>query len=277
MSIFSLFISLFLFSCSSIYYYPTQKQYYVDPTKLNPSPEIVKFQSGDGTELEGWYFKTTAKNPKGFIVHFHGNAQNLSTHFGFLWFTPREGYDYFIFDYRGYGYSNGTPSPKGLVLDGHSALAWVNTKRKERGNPPLIVFCQSLGGAVCMKTLAEEKDLVPEALIIDSSFASYRSVARTVVSNSWLFWLFQPVAWLIADNSQSPLNDLPHLKAKKFLVVHGEKDQVIDVQHGQKIFKNLPEPKDLWLIPNGVHTDFLYRNNNEYRKKFLQWLESNPS
>lgn len=273
MKYFLLFSSLLLTTaCSSIYYYPIKNQYYVEAEKLKPTPETVRFKSTDGTELEAWYFKSETKKPKALILHFHGNAQNISTHFGFLWDSVKLGYDYFIFDYRGYGRSQGEPTPAGVVEDGISALVWAQAKAEER-KIPLIVFCQSLGGAICMKSLSYKNDVNPKALVIDSSFSSYRSEARTVAASSWILWLFQPLAWLIADNSQAPQEDLPYLKAQNFLVVHGEEDHVVDIQHGKKIFEKLPEPKEFWIIPNGVHTDFLVRPDKEYAIKFYAWLE----
>lgn len=266
------FISILLSACSSLYYFPVKDQYYVDPTRLDPPPEIVRFKSSDGTELEGWYFKTTQKRSNGLILHFHGNAQNISTHFAFLWNSTQLGYDYFIFDYRGYGKSQGEPTPAAVVKDGEAALDWAQIKAKDK-NIPLIVFCQSLGGAICMKSLSHRPDLNPKALIIDSSFSSYRSEARTVASRSWLLWLLQPVAWLIVDNSQAPQDDLKDLKAQNFLVVHGDEDQVVDVDHGKKIYEKLPEPKEFWLIPDGQHTDFLVREQKQYQIKFFAWLE----
>ena len=272
-----LILCLFGFSisgCSSLYYFPVQNQYLFEPSQVSPSPEVIHFNSADGTQLEAWYFKTIEKNPKGLILHFHGNAQNLSTHFGFLWKSVAQGYDYMIFDYRGYGNSQGKPDPAGLVLDGRAALKWAEDQRQKRGNIPLIVFCQSLGGAVCTKALSEEKDIIPKVLVIDSSFSNYRSVARSVFSSSWLLWIFQPIAWIFADNSQSPQNDIKNLKAGRFLVVHGEKDQVVDIQHGKNLFDKLSDPKELWIIPNGQHIDFLVRNNGEYRNRFYNWLKS---
>lgn len=224
-------------------------------------------------ELEGWYFKTKNKTPKGFIVHFHGNAQNVSTHFSYLWQATEVGYDYFVFDYRGFGKSQGAPTPKGVVMDGLKALEWSTEKMKERKITSLVMFCQSLGGAICMRSLASRPDLNPDALVIDSSFSSYRSVARTVAQSSWILWLLQPVAWLIVDNSEAPQEQLPTLRAKNFLVVHGDADQVVNYRHGKKIFNLLPEPKEFWSIPSGTHTDFLFVDQWKYRIQFYAWLE----
>ncbi len=233
----------------------------------------MRVVTDDGLTLDGWYFKTKSKNPKGLILHFHGNAQNVSTHFMYLWQSVELDYDYFVFDYRGFGKSQGEPTPKGVIQDGLAAIKWSEDKMKERKISSLILFCQSLGGAICMRTLALRPDLNPDALVIDSSFSSYRSVARTVAQSSWLLWVLQPVAWLMVDNSEAPASVMPHLKAKNFLVVHGDADQVVAYHHGKKIHKLLPEPKEFWTIPNGKHTDFLFVDNFRYRIQFFSWLD----
>src|SRR4051812_3784255 len=98
--------------CSSLLYQPSREQIY-EPTKLGlEQPEDRFFPSTDGTLLHAWYFRSDPKKqPKALIAFFHGNGENLSTHFASLaWILPF-GYDFMIFDYRGYGRSQGDPSP----------------------------------------------------------------------------------------------------------------------------------------------------------------------
>jgi uncharacterized protein len=267
------FILLFNVACSSLFYHPT-KNYYYDPKTVKNPPEIIKFLADDGTKLEGWYFSSTLKiKTKALIVHFHGNAQNISTHANYFYSTADLGYDYFIFDYRGFGHSEGEPTPKKLLLDGAAALDWARARAKER-NLPIVLIGQSLGGAVLMKTLAVyDKTFVPDVLVIDSSFCNYRSAARRVLAKSWVTWLLQPVGWLIVDNSQAPQEDLPSLKAKNIMVIHGTADFVVDYALGEQVFSLLPEPKEFMTIPDGYHTDFMFNDEGRYRFKFLAWLD----
>ncbi|MEN9724357.1 MAG: hypothetical protein RJB38_2343, partial [Pseudomonadota bacterium] len=57
------------------------------------------------------------------------------------------------------------------------------------------------------------------------------------------------------------------------LVIHGEKDPVIPVQFGRRIFELAKEPKELWLIPNGQHLDTMFREKGKYRDRLVDWLE----
>ncbi len=260
--------------CSSLYYHPTRGAYFVDPSSLKTPPEIIKIATRDGEELEGWYFKSGEDQPKGFILHFHGNAQNVSTHFSYLAGATKLGYDYFVFDYRGFGHSTGRPNPSGLIKDAKAASEWVSGQRSKRGDPPLIYFCQSLGSAVCLQGLAEKTLYNPDVLVVDSGFASYRSVARSVAQSTWILWLFQPLAWLMVDNSEAPQGQLHQVEAGATLVVHGEKDRAIHPKHGRALYEGLPGPKEFWSIPDGQHCDFLFREGGKYRARFFAWLEN---
>jgi len=258
---------LLLVGCSSVFYYPSPSLY-VNPAKLPIPPQEVDIEARDGHLIPAWLFETKTKPQKGIIVQFHGNAQNLSAHFMFLASAPLNGYDHLIFDYRGYGRSQGSPNPKNTVSDGMDVLLWV---KKKYPDLPLIVFAQSLGGAIALKSLVELKDqLRADALVVDSSFVSYRSAAKSVLSSNKLTWLLQPIGWLIVDNSMAPDGLLSELNPLPTLVIHGTHDHVISYSSGKELYKQAPSPKTFWKITEGRHTDFMGRKN--YREQLYGFL-----
>lgn len=260
----------FLSACSGFFYFPIKEEM-IDRAKLPRQPQDVYFRSEDGNPLHAWYFKADGR-AKAVILFFHGNGQNLSTHFLSLYNAPQKGYDYLIFDYRGYGQSPGFPSPDGTVKDGRAALRFI---KSQHPNLPIIIFGQSLGGIVALRTALDMKTEIPvKAIVVDSTFASYRSVARSVMAKSWLLWLFQPLGWAIVDNSQGVKHDLSQLAPIPLLVIHGEKDPMIDLSQGQAVFQSASEPKEFWSIPEGGHTDFMWRENGKYAQKFFNYLDS---
>jgi uncharacterized protein len=257
-----------LTGCSSVFYYP-DNFLYVERAKLPVQPEDVYFTAADGTKLHGWFFPAQGK-PLGKIVHFHGNAQNLTAHFLFLRHAPGQGFHHFIFDYRGYGQSEGKTEPAGLIQDGKAAMRWIRARDPDL---PLIVFGQSLGGAVALKTLIEMKGEVPVRMVaVDSTFASYRSEARKVMTGHWLTWLFSPLAWLIVDNSQGPGRAVSEISPVPLLVVHGDRDRTVHYSLGKAVFEYAKEPKEFWTVPGGRHTEFLWREGLE--KKFFERLKT---
>tara|TARA_B100001248_G_scaffold262317_1_gene257504 strand:- start:2796 stop:3599 length:804 start_codon:yes stop_codon:yes gene_type:complete len=261
-------LGAFTSGCSSVFYQPNPILY-VNPSKLPIVPEELDIPARDGHQIPAWYFKSPEKKSKGILIHFHGNAQNMSTHFMFLASAPTHGYDHLIFDYRGYGKSKGIPNPKNTVEDGVDVLKWV---KKRFPDLPRIVFAQSLGGAVALKALSEAPtEVLPDALVIDSSFVSYRSAARYILGGHALTWLLQPLGWLIVDNSMAPDGQLKNLPSIPTLVIHGTDDSVISYSQGKKVFQQAPRPTQFWKVPQGRHTEFMARK--KFRTEFYAFLD----
>jgi uncharacterized protein len=235
--------------------------------KMPIQPEDVFFESTDGTKLHAWYFAPLdKKEPKAVIVHFHGNGENLTTHFFSLYEAPARGIAYLTFDYRGYGKSEGSPSPAGVIQDGIAAIRWMHAKHPKK---PLVIFAQSLGGAIAFRSVVNVKDEIPISLmLVDSTFADYRTQARTLFAKSIFTFLFQPVAWVLADNSQSPKNYISQISPIPLIVVHGDKDRIVDESMGREVFELAKEPKEYWNIPNGKHLQFMFIQEGEQGDRF---------
>ncbi|MBS1982963.1 MAG: alpha/beta hydrolase [Bdellovibrionales bacterium] len=258
-----------LSGCSTLLYYPTQVKH-ADPVKaIGYKPDEIEFSSEDGTHLTGWYFHTHQPKPRGLVVHFHGNAENMTSHFlGLAWMLD-EGFDYFIFDYRGYGQSAGNPSPEGTVLDGKAALRWASQK-----GLPLIVYGQSIGGAIAMRSYWEVRKEIPAKLVVaEGTFASYQSVGRTTLAKSWVTWLFQPFAYLLLSDRWAPGDRIAEFTPTPLLIIHGGQDEVVRPSHGQDVYDRAREPKAIWLVPEAGHINALHINKGAYRAELLARLK----
>lgn len=263
-------IALLASGCSHLLYYPTQHQHY-DPKKFKLNPKDVWFKSEKGDDLHAWYFESKQKPSKGTIVFFHGNAQNLSSHFANLIWLPEQGYSYFIFDYPGFGQSPGKPNPENTVLAGKAAIRWVYENLDKRP----IVLGSSLGGAIAQRAVLDLKNEIPfRALVLDSTFNSYQSIARKKLSSSWVTWAFQPFVYvLLSDRWTADEDDLKKLSPIPVLVVHGDQDTIVEPEFGEEIFEYLAQPKEFWKINGGLHTDVFWIRDGEYRTPFLEWLK----
>ncbi len=260
---------LLLSGCSSLLYHPTQVQYY-DPAELDLQPENIVVNVNENIQLHGWYFKS--KKPKAVIVFFHGNAQNLTSHFINLSWVVKENYDYFIWDYRSYGQSTGEPSPKNTVEDG---MLIIRSIHERNPNLPLFVLGQSLGGAVAMRSVIELANEVPiKGVIADSTFQSYQSVGRNVLSRHWLTWLFQPFVYIALSDKYAPSGEVHKISPIPILVIHGKEDPIIDYKFGEEIFKDAREPKQFLRVETGGHINsFWGESRDDVRKQFLSFLE----
>ena len=249
-------------------YYPTRVEH-VDRKKMPVKPIDLTFSSEDGTPLHAWQFHAVEGTPsKCVILQFHGNGQNLSTHFFSLYWMLEHGLDYMIFDYHGYGSSGGEPSPKATAEDGHAALRKIHELYPDK---KIVVVAQSLGGAIGLRSVIDMKNEIPVALVVaDSTFASYRSAARSMMSKRWFTWLMQPVGWLVMNDSYAPGDDVARLSPTPLVVMHGDHDQVVDISLGRDLFSRALEPKEFWLVAGGQHTDGLFQS--EIQKRFLAKL-----
>ena len=192
--------TLFLAGCTSLFFQGTRERYpFVDYDKLIYEKDF--FASLDGSPLSYWYFasdKNRQARPelvqeantktRGLVVQYHGNAENMTIHYRSLVWLPFYGYDFMTFDYRGYAASKGESTLSGVNADARAMLAFADEKSQEQ-NLPLVLYGQSLGGALLLRALEDAptpKNL--KLIVIESSFYSYKRVARQKLANAWLFW-----------------------------------------------------------------------------------------
>lgn len=274
----TLFLFFYLFinlGCTSVYYLPNQQTYPYFKAEKYP-PEDIFFKSTDGTLLHAWHFKADPQRcaePKGLVLHYHGNAENLSSHYRILHWLTEECYDYYIFDYRSYGISQGSKEAAGILTDARAALNYFANISKQR-NLKLITYGQSIGGTLLLRSLQLEAP-PPElkAVIIESSFYKYTQIGREKLSSFWLTWPFQPLAYLLISNEASPGGrDFSSLKGLPKLLIYSEDDFIVPLHHGTQLFAEMPEPKWFWSHPQPGHINSMFIESGKYRKRLINWL-----
>jgi uncharacterized protein len=268
-----IFAAFFLssFGCSGLLYYPTDVLY-MNPEKLSASFEEHEISLADGTKIQGWYFHSTKIPPRAVVLFFHGNGQNRSSHYLSLYWLIENGYDLAIFDYPGYGISDGRPTPENTVEMGRMALQYVHDLKPEM---PLVVYGKSLGGNVAMRAVLEMKGKVtPRLLIVDSSFLSYREAAKEIMSKSLLTWPLQPLASVLLDDEWAVADKVSSLQDIPLIVIHSREDEVIPFRLGQEVYDKAGSPKSFWVKESGSHSDTYA--GNEGQKLRAQLLKTLP-
>lgn len=265
----SLILSWLLLSgCTGIIFQP-MKPLVRSPDEIGLDYEDVYLESRDGTRLHGW-FLTAEGEAKGTVLQLHGNAENISTHIGSVYWLPARGFNVFLLDYRGYGLSGGKPSLAGAVMDVESAVQWL-LDQKEEDRKRVVVLGQSLGGALGAYALATSGlSARIRALVLDSTFGDYRDLAREKFGEIWFTWPFQyPLSWTIDDDYAS-IRVIPKISPTPVLVIHSEQDPIIPAHHARRLFEAAAEPKDLWIVPDGLHISAL--NKPEIRDRLATYL-----
>lgn len=244
-----------------LFYFPDKTEY-TTPARDGYAYEEVEFKSEDGTVLSGWFIPAQG-DAKGTVIHFHGNAQNMSAHYSFLSWLPKSGFNLFVFDYRGYGNSEGKVSRKGVYEDAVAAVETIKA-RTDIDQTKLILFGQSIGGAnvLAVAGLNEFDGVV--GVVAESAFASYKSIAVDHTS------ILKPAAFVLIGNKYSPKRAVSNIAPTPLILIHGTADQVVPYDHAETLYDAASEPKELWTIPNGRHTDALGRHRDEYLPRLLK-------
>lgn len=257
-------------ACTNLFLQPSRD---FEPTRF-PDTIMVEDVSIKGTAnmLHGWLITPRNLECRGLILFFHGNAENISTHSnGVAWLVPH-GYCILTFDYQGYGRSGGEADIDAIHADAAIMLQQA-VSRAESIDKPLIIFGQSLGGAVAIYTVATSPQKSKIAtLIVEGTFISYRAIAREKLSEHVLTWFLQPLVPLLITDRYSPDHWVQEIYPVRFLVMQGVDDTIVSSHNGEMIFEKAGGPKELWrTTPRGHIASF---NDPGIRRQFLEYLSS---
>lgn len=258
-----------LSACTSVFLYPDGEQH-LPGRSLGATGEAVWIEARDGSRLHALHLLPQGP-PKATLLHLHGNAENLSSHAHLVSWLPAHGYAVLALDYRGYGLSEGDASVDALHQDAEAALQWL-VARGAAHTGPLIVLGQSIGGSVAIRTVAGSPLRAQvRGLIADSAFSAYRQIAREKLAEPWLTWPLQwPLSLLISDR-YAAIDVVAGISPIPLLLIHGERDTIVDAKHSQRLFDAAAQPKALWRIPEGQHIDALRRASVQAR--LIEYLD----
>ncbi len=263
---------LFLLSsgCVSKYFYYPTPIVYQTPAHHGLEYEDVTFVSKDETKLSGWFVKA-GNAPKGTVIHFHGNAQNMTAHFSFVKWLPAEDFNLFVFDYRGYGQSEGEPTRRGVYEDSVAAIRYVR-ERDDVDPQKLLVLGQSLGGANAIAAVGSGEREGIKAVAIESAFYSYRSIVRDKMKGIPIVsWFRYPLSLVVIGNGKSPGKVVENISPIPLLLIHGARDRTIPPHHGVKLFEKAEEPKLFWLLKDGRHTEAFTDRHPDYKADLVSF------
>jgi uncharacterized protein len=247
-------------SQASLLYLPDlpTRELVATPAAIGLEHESVELRTADGVALHGWF--VPHPQPRGVLLFCHGNAGNISHRLESIRTFHELGLSVFIFDYRGYGRSEGSPSEQGTYLD--AAAGW-NHLVGERGIPPesVVVFGRSLGAAVAARLAADQP---VAALIVESAFTSAPDLAAELYP-----WL--PARWLTRFD-YATADHLARL-ASPVLIIHSRDDEIVPFDHARRLYALAGEPKRL-LELDGGHNDGFVVSHADYRAGLREFLDS---
>jgi dipeptidyl aminopeptidase/acylaminoacyl peptidase len=235
-----------------LFYYPA-----AGPTPLPPGfagAESVWFDSADGTRLYGWFIPAqdgTDPGAAATIIHAHGNAGNLLDHFYFSEFFPAAGFNLFIFDYRGYGQSEGAARKReDLIADTEAALD-ATLAREDVDDRRIGLFGHSLGGAIGLNVMAARPEI--RAAVITAAFTSWREMAASAVVHGDPGPISTALAAVFIKDHCRPIDAIARID-RPILILHGDADPIVPVGHGRRLAEAGPTA-ELVVLPGGGHND----------------------
>lgn len=214
----------------------------IDPANAGFEYENVYFNTSDGKKIHGWYFPNK-ENKRGLTVLFcHGNAGNIEHRLEKITMLHDIGLNVFIFDYRGYGKSAGSPDEEGVYKDADGAYLYLKEKR-EISAAKIILYGESIGGAVAVDLAKREK---VGSLITEGAFTSIKDMTRIV-------YPFLP--HFILSTRFDTLSKIGFVKCPK-LIIHSQDDEIVPVSMAAKLFNVSKDPKLFVKIRGGHNTAF---------------------
>lgn len=256
-----------------LFYFPTGA-IYSTPDQWNLAYEPVVFEAADGYRLSGWFLPASPKPAVGTVVHFHGNAQNMTAHYQYVAWLPAAGFNLLVFDYRGYGASPGVPTRRGLHLDGLAAIRYVQSRPDVDPNR-LVLVGQSLGADVALALAGREALPGVKAVVADSAFYSYQSIVRDKIALIPVLWTLKwPLSWLVVGNSYSPGPVVQRISPIPVFLMHGSADRIVPYHHVRALYQAAREPKQLITLPDQGHTTGLLATNQLVRMELLRALRA---
>lgn len=239
----------------------------MDPDKIGVAAELVRYPNANGKMLCGLYFESIGA-PRGTVVHFHGNAHNVSDHFPLALFLRKHGWDVLCFDYQGFGASEGKPSPARAVEDGLASVRYARAHM--RANPGgVMIFAQSVGVPPAVAVAAQDPGI--KALVLEGGFYSYRAAMHRVMRRSWILW---PFSWvippLVVRRTWDADRWIERMSPRPVLFIHGTGDRVVPYDLTEKLFRKAKEPKELWLVPGADHLQC--RRHRDYESKVANFF-----
>ncbi|KAK6509088.1 hypothetical protein TWF481_003851 [Arthrobotrys musiformis] len=221
-----------------------------DPSRFHMiNWETVDLTTPDGETLRSYFLRGQGIQRKGItVLMFHGNAGNVGHRIPIAKvFAEQMGCNVFMLGYRGYGLSTGKPDEKGLKVDAETALDWI-FKNDETKGTKVVVYGQSLGGALGIATAAKHQDQL-SGLILENTFTSMRDVIPNV---------FPPAKYIARLCHQVwPSEEIiPKVNKIPVLFLSGLQDELVPPAHMRRLHAISKAPVKVWRdFPNGSHND----------------------
>lgn len=219
-----------------------------------PGVQDVWIETRDNVRIHGWQLGTRKDRV---ALLLHGNAGNVTHRLDKMQRLVEAGLTVLAIDWRGYGKSAGWPTERGLRRDARAAYEYLKMARFAPGQ--IMLYGESLGTTVAILTAAEVECA---ALVLEAPFPNVQSVAGKVLP------LLGPM--LVRGFDAEPA--IGRISSPK-LFIHGDRDEVIDLELGRRMFEAARQPKEFWLVKTAGHNDIADVAGAAYTERIRAFIE----
>jgi fermentation-respiration switch protein FrsA (DUF1100 family) len=216
-----------------------------------PEAEEIVLDTPDGERIIVWHIPPRPYQP--IVLYFHGNGGALRYRVDRFRALTSDGMGLVALSYRGYGGSSGSPTETGLIADAVAAYGFATSRAPSER---IVVWGESLGSGVAVALAAEHP---VGHVVLEAPFTSAVDVGADA-------YPFAPVRWLMKDQFRSDL--LIDKITAPVLVLHGERDRVVPISFGERLYERIKSPKRFVRFKDGGHDD-LSSGAVEAAKRFL--------
>ncbi len=238
-----------------------QREMEATPASQGLGYENLRIKTADGLALHGWLVPRVGA--RHLVLLCHGNAGNISHRVDILRRLHDLGPSLLIFDYRGYGQSQGQPSEKGFYLDAEAALALAQELAGRQGLR-LVIHGHSLGGIAAVHMAAQGQ---PAGLVLESTFPHLGAIGGA--------HLPLPLLRAALKSHFNALGEIGLVRCP-ILSLHGDRDDIVPLALGRELFAAAPEPKRFVTLRGAGHNDTHLAAQEAYFQAWREFLRQIP-
>ena len=215
----------------------------------------------DGDRLEAWFVSPPAPKRHAFLL-FHGDGESIADWIPVQAMLFEAGFSSLIFDYAGYGNSEGKPSTR--MFDVEPRIALQELIKRVDSQTKVVLLGHSFGAAIAVEAFHDYPEPRVHALIFNSGPPALRDILRDVLGVPGFVTALLPN--VINAKSHVSNLDIP------VLVISSEADTVIRSDLVLRVYENATEPKQLLLLKESGHNQ-LTKADPIWWRPILQWVD----
>lgn len=241
-----------LWAMGNLFTGPLQHWFIFRPKKLpgdyayhfTSQPEEIWLKTPQGGRINALWFKRSGEiSKKGVVLFFHGNAGSLARWGHLHHYFARLGYDYFVYDYRGYGKSTGMRNEQLLYQD---ALAVYDSLAKFYPSDQIVLYGRSLGSTFAARVAAARP---AQRLILETPFYSMKD----------LFYTYYPfLPRLFFFSYHFPSHDYLCRARMPVVIFQGTADRIVPFASANRLKACLKQGDSFYVVPDGGHNNLVF-------------------